>query len=174
VDADTGLFLPDFRAAERTFQLLAQVAGRAGRGPKGGRVIIQTRQPANYALTTAAKHDTEEFLRLELAQRADPPYPPLKALLNLMVSGEDEASVVDMATEVARWASALIAAQKLDVAVLGPARAVLARLKTRWRYNVLLRGDAEAIGRIVRYAATRLPRDAKTRVVMDRDPVSLL
>jgi primosomal protein N' (replication factor Y) len=174
VDADTGLFLPDFRAAERTFQLLAQVAGRAGRGPKGGRVIIQTRQPTHYALTTAAQHDTTEFLRLEMAQRLDPPYPPTRSLLNLMISGEEQEAVADMAGETARWATALITAQKLDVTVLGPAPAMLARLKTRWRWNVLLRGEAEAIGRIVRYAASRLPRSSKARVVMDRDPVSLL
>ena len=174
VDADTGLFLPDFRAAERTFQLLAQVAGRAGRGPKGGNVIIQTRQPTHYALTTAARHDTEAFLKLELEQRREPPYPPTRSLLNLLVSGEDQVAVAEAAGEVARWATALVTAQKLDVAILGPAPAVLARLKTRWRWNVLLRGEGEAIGRIVRYAATRLPQPPKTRVVMDRDPVSLL
>jgi primosomal protein N' (replication factor Y) len=174
VDADTGLFLPDFRAAERTFQLLAQVAGRAGRGPRGGRVVIQTRQPTHYALTTAAAHDTEAFLKLELEQRKDPPYPPTRSLLNLLISGEDQAAVAEAAGEVARWSSALIAAQKLDVSVLGPAPAVLARLKTRWRWNVLLRGDGEALGRIVRYAATRLPQPSRARVVMDRDPVSLL
>lgn len=174
VDADTGLFLPDFRAAERTFQLLAQVAGRAGRGPKGGQVIIQTRQPAHYALTTAAAHDTEAFLKLEMAQREDPPYPPSKSLLNLLISGEDQVAVAETAGEVARWAAALIASQRLDVAVLGPAPAMLARLKTRWRWNVLLRGEAEALGRIVRYAASRLPQHPKARVAMDRDPVSLL
>ena len=63
VDADTGLHLPDFRAAERTFQLLAQVAGRAGRGPKGGRVLVQTHHPSHHALVWAARHDTEAFLR---------------------------------------------------------------------------------------------------------------
>ena len=76
VDADTGLYLPDFRAAERTFQLLAQVAGRAGRGPKGGRVIVQTRHPQHHALVWAARHDVEGFLREELDLRRAPPYPP--------------------------------------------------------------------------------------------------
>jgi primosomal protein N' (replication factor Y) (superfamily II helicase) len=174
VDADTGLFLPDFRSAERTFQLLAQVAGRAGRGPKGGNVIIQTRQPTHYALTTAAAHDTEAFLTLEMEQRREPPYPPTRALLNLLVSGEEQVAVAEAAGEVARWATALVTSQKLDVNILGPAPAMLARLKTRWRWNVLLRGESEAIGRIVRYAATRLPQPTKARVVMDRDPVSLL
>lgn len=174
VDADTGLYLPDFRAAERTFQLLAQVAGRAGRGPRGGRVVIQTRQPTHYALTTAAKHDTDAFLALEQKQRQAPPYPPTKSLVNLLISGEDQMAVAEMSGEVARWCLALITAQQLPVEVLGPAPAVLTRLKSRWRWNVLLRGEGEALGRIVRYAATRLPQSRQVRVVMDRDPVSLL
>ena len=87
VDADTGLYLPDFRAAERTFQLLAQVAGRAGRGPKGGRVLVQTRHPSHHALMWAAKHDTEGFVREERALRESPPYPPSTFLVNLIVSG---------------------------------------------------------------------------------------
>ncbi|HWA15764.1 MAG TPA: hypothetical protein VG817_04985, partial [Gemmatimonadales bacterium] len=135
---------------------------------------IQTRQPGHYALTTAAAHDTEAFLKLEMEQRREPPYPPTRSLLNLLVSGEDQVAVAEGAGEVARWATALVESQKLDVAVLGPAPAVLARLKTRWRWNVLLRGEGEAIGRIVRYAATRLPQPTRVRVVMDRDPVSLL
>ncbi len=174
VDADTGLYLPDFRAAERTFQLLAQVAGRAGRGPRGGRVVIQTRQPTHYALTAAAQHDTETFLARELLQRQEPPYPPVRSLLNLLVTGEDQLEVAEVAGEVAAWCTALIAAQQLPVQVLGPAPAMLTRLKSRWRWNVLLRGEGEALGRIVRYAATRLPRRRMVRVAMDRDPVSLL
>ena len=73
VDADTGLHLPDFRAAERTFQLLAQVAGRAGRGPKGGRVVVQTRNPDHYALVAAARHDAEGFCATELADAGSRP-----------------------------------------------------------------------------------------------------
>ena len=89
VDADTGLYLPDFRSAERTFQLLAQVAGRAGRGPKGGRVLVQTRHPLHHALVWAARHDAEGFLREELELRRAPPYPPELHLVNLVVSGEE-------------------------------------------------------------------------------------
>ncbi|MBA3318597.1 MAG: primosomal protein N', partial [Gemmatimonadales bacterium] len=87
VDADTGLYLPDFRSAERTFQLLAQVAGRAGRGPKGGRVVVQTRHPLHHALVRAASHDAEGFLREERELRRAPPYPPELHLVNLIVSG---------------------------------------------------------------------------------------
>ena len=174
VDADTGLYLPDFRSAERTFQLLAQVAGRAGRGPKGGRVLVQTRHPAHHALVWAAKHDTEGFLREERVLRESPPYPPTTALVNLLVSGLSEPAVGQRAAELADWCTALVGKYELPVTLLGPAPCPLARIKDRWRWHVLLKGPSEALGRIVRYAATRLPRTGDVRVVIDRDPVSLL
>jgi primosomal protein N' (replication factor Y) len=174
VDADTGLYLPDFRSAARTFQLLAQVAGRAGRGPKGGRVLVQTRHPAHHALVWAAKHDTEGFLREERALRESPPYPPATALVNLLVSGTEEAEVGRRAAEVADWCSALLARYELPVTLLGPAPCPLARIKDRWRWHVLLKGTSEALGRIVRYGATRLAKAGDVRVVIDRDPISLL
>jgi primosomal protein N' (replication factor Y) (superfamily II helicase) len=174
VDADTGLYLPDFRSAERTFQLLAQVAGRAGRGPKGGRVLVQTRHPAHHALVWAAKHDTEGFLREERVLRESPPYPPTTALVNLLVSGLSEPAVGQRAAELADWCTALVGKYELPVTRLGPAPCPLARIKDRWRWHVLLKGPSEALGRIVRYAATRLPRTGDVRVVIDRDPVSLL
>ncbi|HEY7505660.1 MAG TPA: primosomal protein N' [Gemmatimonadales bacterium] len=174
VDADTGLYLPDFRAAERTFQLLAQVAGRAGRGPKGGRVIVQTRHPQHHALVWSARHDVEGFLREELELRRAPPYPPEVHLVNLLVSGEDEALTASRTAELADWCSTLVARHRLEVMVLGPAPCPLAKIKDRWRWHVLLKGQQEVLGRIVRYAARRLPRGGKTRIVIDRDPVSLL
>ena len=174
VDADTGLSLPDFRAAERTFQLLAQVAGRAGRGPKGGRVIVQTRHPQHHALVWSARHDVEGFLREELELRRAPPYPPEVHLVNLVVSGPDETLTAAGAAELADWCHALVARHELEVMVLGPAPCPLAKIKDRWRWHVLLKGQQEVLGRIVRYAATRLPRAGKTRIVIDRDPVSLL
>jgi primosomal protein N' (replication factor Y) (superfamily II helicase) len=174
VDADTGLYLPDFRSAERTFQLLAQVAGRAGRGPKGGRVLIQTRHPGHHALVRAARHDTEGFLAEERAQRETPAYPPASALVNLISSGLQEREVSRQAAAVADWCAALIQKHSLPITVLGPAPCPLLRLKDRWRWHVLLRGPSDALGRVVRYAARRVKRQERTRVVIDRDPVSLL
>lgn len=175
VDADTGLHLPDFRAAERTFQLLAQVAGRAGRGPKGGRVLVQTRQPDHHAIRHAAAHDVEGFLRAELATRSSPPYPPSVGIANVVVSGADDVAVGNSAAAVVDWCNALIAAQHLPLSVLGPAPAPLARIKDRWRWHLVVKGAPEEIGRFVRYAAPRW-REAGSgvRVVIDRDPVSLL
>jgi primosomal protein N' (replication factor Y) len=174
VDADTGLYLPDFRAGERTFQLLAQVAGRAGRGPKGGTVLVQTRNPSHHALAWASRHDTEGFLRQEREIRESPPYPPATSLVNLVYSGPDERAVGRRAAGLADWCTGLIDRYGLPITVLGPAPCPLVRIKDRWRWHVLLKGPSESLGRIVRYAARRLKRDGKTRLVIDRDPVSLL
>jgi primosomal protein N' (replication factor Y) len=174
VDADTGLYLPDFRSAERTFQLLAQVAGRAGRGPKGGRVLVQTRHPDHHALVWAARHDTEGFLREEARLREFPPYPPVTSLVNLVVSGVDEGAVGRRAAEVAEWCLSLAEKHALALEVLGPAPSPLARIKDRWRWHVLIKGPSPVLGRVVRYATRRLPRRQGVRVIIDRDPVTLL
>jgi primosomal protein N' (replication factor Y) len=174
VDADTGLYLPDFRSAERTFQLLAQVAGRAGRGPKGGRVLVQTRHPTHHALRWAQQHDAEAFLRQERQIREDPPYPPATSLVNLLVSGLDEMEVGRRAAALADWCTALVDRYHLAIQVLGPAPCPLVRIKERWRWHVLLKGRPEVLGRVVRYAGRRLRREGDTRIIIDRDPVSLL
>jgi len=174
VDADIALYLPDFRSSERTFQLLAQVAGRAGRGPKGGRVLVQTRHPMHHALVRAAAHDVAGFVEEERALRRSPPYPPETALVNLLVSGADEREVGNAAAELADWCSVLVGRHELPITVLGPAPCPLARIKDRWRWHVLLKGPSKSLGRVVRYAARRVPRGRATRVVLDRDPLSLL
>jgi primosomal protein N' (replication factor Y) (superfamily II helicase) len=174
VDADTGLYLPDFRSAERTFQLLAQVAGRAGRGPKGGRVLVQTRHPTHHAITWAREHDAIGFLHEERRVREDPPYPPATSLVNLLLSGPDEREVGTRAAALADWCTGLIERHDLPVTVLGPAPCPLVRIKDRWRWHVLLKGPSESLGRVVRYAAGHLRREGSTRIVIDRDPVSLL
>jgi len=174
VDADTGLYLPDFRSAERSFQLLAQVAGRAGRGPKGGRVLVQTRHPTHHALVRAAHHDAEGFLEVERGLRELPPYPPMVSLVNLICSGPHEREVSRRTAALADWCTSLVRKHQLPITVLGPAPCPLVRIKERWRWHVVLKGPSEALGRVVRYAAQRLERGGKTRVVIDRDPVSLL
>lgn len=173
VDADLALHLPDFRAAERTFQLLAQVAGRAGRGDRGGRVIIQTRQPGHHALVHSITHDVEGFLAQERMLRESPPYPPVVSLVNLVVSGREEPAVVRRATQLADWCAAMDARHRLGLVVLGPAPCPVARVKERWRYHVLLKGQGRSLGRMVRALGTRAGGD-EVRVAIDRDPVSML
>lgn len=179
VDADTGLHLPDFRAAERTFQLVAQVAGRAGRGPRGGEVIVQTRSPQHVALTAAAAHDFETFAEHELEQRRSPPYPPHVGLANIVVSGTDQDVVAGAAVDVADWLRSLLERRSAgEVDLIGPAPAPIARIKRRWRWHLLLRAtNRSLLGRVIRYAARQAPHTkhgAAVRVVVDRDPVSLL
>jgi primosomal protein N' (replication factor Y) len=174
VDADTALHLPDFRAAERTFQLLAQVGGRAGRGPLGGRVLVQTRNPEHPALACAARHDAEQFLTLERATREAPAYPPHTALVNLVLSGEDAEAVAGHAAVVADWCQALIERRLPAVLLLGPAPCPIARIKNRWRWHLLFKGPARELGRLVRYLATRLPAQRGVRVAIDRDPATML
>jgi primosomal protein N' (replication factor Y) len=179
VDADGGLHLPDFRAAERTFQMVAQVSGRAGRGPRGGEVIVQTRSPGHYSLVAAAAHDFRRFAEQELELRRSPAYPPHVGLANTLVSGPAERAVADAAGTLAEWVRGLVAARGNGmVEVIGPAPAPLQRIKSRWRWHLLLRStDAVLLGRIVRYAAARNPyarSRAAIRVVIDRDPVALL
>jgi primosomal protein N' (replication factor Y) len=178
VDADTALYLPDFRAAERTFQLIAQVAGRAGRSPRGGEVIVQTRRPDHYALRAAAAHDYRAFAAVELETRRSPPYPPHVGLVNVTISGPAEAAVSRAAGDAAEWLTGLIAVRASGaVSLVGPAPAPLARVKRRWRWHVLLKASERRwLGRVARYAAARLPvrRRPSVSVTFDRDPVSLL
>lgn len=174
IDADTGLHLPDFRAAERTFQLVTQVAGRAGRGPKGGRVLVQTRSPEHPALQFASRHDTEGFWAAETAARVDPPYPPTTALVNVILSGLDPGRVSRECARTTEWMAALVARHEVPVQVLGPAPCPVEKVKDRYRWHLLLKGPDQALGRIVRYAAPRLQGTDHVRLAIDRDPVSLL
>ncbi|HYP53479.1 MAG TPA: primosomal protein N', partial [Pyrinomonadaceae bacterium] len=137
VSVDAGLALPDFRAAERTFQLITQVAGRAGRGDLAGRVLIQTFHPEHYALRHACKQDYEGFYEEEVRYRKHMNYPPFVALASLLVHGEELGRVQAVALELKR---ALDEADAERVCrVLGPAPAPLARLRGEHRYQILLK-----------------------------------
>jgi primosomal protein N' (replication factor Y) len=176
VDADTGLHFPDFRAAERTFQLVAQVAGRAGRGPAGGRVVVQTRAPDHHALRAAAAHDVAAFAAAELPLRGspNPPYPPHVGLVRFVALGTTETAAEARAGRVAGWLRRA-SAERLGGAltVLGPAPCPIARLHGRWRWHVLAKAaERRALGRVMR--AWRAQGRAAAAVVADRDPVALL
>lgn len=170
VSADTALHFPDFRAAERTFQLLVQVAGRAGRGRGRGRVVIQTYAPDHYAIQAAARYETERFFSLEKAYRRRAGYPPFSALVRCIWSGEEEEEVIAAAQEAGRRLAGELGPGAAEV--LGPAPAPIPKLKSRYRWHLLLRGEREAVTR----AAMRI-RDLGTggvRLAVDVDPVGLL
>ncbi|MBI3791066.1 MAG: primosomal protein N' [Gemmatimonadetes bacterium] len=177
IDADVGINLPDFRSSERTFQLLAQVAGRAGRGAKVGRVIIQTRAPDHHAVRCAMTHDYASFVRQELAARTSPAYPPEVQLANVLLSGEGQDDVARAAQQAADWLARLLATKKVaGLALVGPAPCPIERVEGRWRWHLLVKAtDAPALTRVGRYFAERFKPDAAgVRVTWDRDPVSLL
>jgi len=172
IDADVGLGLPDFRAAERTFQLLTQVAGRAGRAELAGEVILQSHWPDHYALTFACAQDYEAFYEREIEFRRTMAYPPAGALLNLVVRARD-------AVAGAREAEALGKRLREQAAsryrVLGPGRAPLSRLRGEYRFQILLKGQRAAMREAVkrsldeRYGSARWPG-----VAVDVDPVSVM
>jgi len=178
VDADVGINLPDFRASERCFQLLSQVAGRAGRGPKGGRVLIQTRVPDHHAVRCAVAHDFHGFVRQELDGRVTPAYPPNVRLANIVFSGTTEAGTANLATAATTWLHALLRKRPMPgVSVIGPAPCPVERIKNRWRWHVLVKAEHPAeLTRLGRYFLERfpVPKEAELRVTLDRDPVALL
>jgi primosomal protein N' (replication factor Y) len=178
VDADVGINLPDFRASERCFQLLSQVSGRAGRGVKGGRVLIQTRLPTHHAVRYAVSHDYASFVREEMEGRVDPPYPPNVRLANLVFSGVIEDSTAKLAIHAGEWLRELITTRAgEEVTVVGPAPCPIERIKSRWRWHVLLKtAHPGELTRVGRYFMERfeVPSTAQLRVTLDRDPVALL
>jgi len=174
--ADTGLDLPDFRASERTFQLLAQVAGRAGRGERPGRVMIQTYRPGSPAVVAAAAHDYQQFYEAEVAERRERGYPPHGRLIVVRVDGADEHAVAGLAQLIATRCQGV--ADRPDraaaVEVLGPVPAPLSRLRGRSRWQLWLRSPDRAAVRAVARAALTVERPANTRVVLDVDPISAM
>ncbi|MFQ5888951.1 MAG: primosomal protein N' [Gemmatimonadota bacterium] len=177
INADVGLNLPDFRASERTFQLLAQVAGRAGRGREPGEVLVQTSRPGHAALRTAAAQDFVGFAELELAERREAGYPPYRRLANLVVSGRSEEAVAEAALRAADWTHGLIEDRRLvGIDLLGPAPCPIDRLRGRYRWHFLLKADRAAVlGTVLRYLARELGRPVGgLRLEIDRDPEALL
>ncbi|MEZ4557268.1 MAG: primosomal protein N' [Caldilineaceae bacterium] len=143
VAADVGLYLPDFRSSERTFQLLTQVAGRAGRSARGGRVVVQTYTPEHYAIQAAAQHDYAAFYARELLFREEHGYPPVQRMARLIFWHKNEAKAQAeserMALVLRRRAEGLLFRGDLDI--LGPAPAFFSRYRGYFRWQILLRAE---------------------------------
>lgn len=171
LNADSALSLPDFRAAERTFQLLVQVAGRAGRGDRPGTVLIQTFQPDHPAIVLAAQHDVNAFLDRELVARRELRYPPFSRIALVRVEAIREEDARRRAEGLARLAAA---AAREGAEILGPAPAPLARLRNRYRYRFMVRSASRAPLRDALLAVARAREDRTVRVAIDVDPMSML
>lgn len=174
--ADQSLAFPDFRASERTFQLLCQVAGRAGRGSAEGRAFFQTYSPEHPAIQFAAEHDYEGFYRLELESRAALGYPPEGHLVMVRVDAGDVNVAEDTVEGLARMARHLVKAWDAQVDLLGPTPAPIERLRGRYRFRFLLRARDRSPLRALAVALTeRIEAGvAPARASVDTDPVSTL
>lgn len=173
VNADTAFHVPDFRAAERTFQLITQVAGRAGRGPRGGRVVVQTFFPRHDAIRAAAAYDFSGFVARELEHRREAGYPPFVSLVRLVVQGREEGRVEEAAGEAARRLREALPEPRARV--LGPSKAPLYRLRGRYRHHLLVKApDLGAVLPEIRRVAGSFPRTPKLQLAVDVDPIGLL
>jgi len=173
VSADTAFHIPDFRAAERTFQLITQVAGRTGRGPKGGRVVVQTFYPQHYAVKAAATYDFTGFVNQELEHRRELSYPPFVSLVRLLVQGWNEERVRKTGDELGAKLRATV--DESQATVLGPAVAPLYKLKGRFRRHFLVKvPKLEAVLPSLKRVAGTFPNTSRLQVVMDVDPVNML
>ncbi|HYI09685.1 MAG TPA: primosomal protein N' [Thermoanaerobaculia bacterium] len=173
LNADSILGYPDFRSAEKTFYLLTQVAGRAGRGELRGKVMIQTAFPAHYAIQHALQHDYEAFFEAEIQFRRTFHYPPVTAMIAILFRGENLMDVEKAARECGQMLEEAVA-PLAGTRVQGPAPAPMARIKGVWRYQILLRSaQRTALRRAVE--AVLLPRKWKgVEVAIDVDPINIL
>jgi primosomal protein N' (replication factor Y) len=173
VSADVGLGMPDFRAAERTFQLLTQVAGRAGRGDLPGIVLIQTINPDHYAVRMAAGHDYQTFYEKELHFRRLMHYPPFSAMANILVRGEKQEQALRMASDLNLFLQP--APDKLKI--MGPAEAPVSRLKAEYRYQFLIKAASRVALKEFLQRARGFALEQKwsaSALVIDVDPFTLM
>ena len=174
VDADTILHQPDLRALERTFQLIAQVAGRAGRSERGGRVVVQTCSPDDVAIQCAVRHDFEGFAKVELANRLDADAPPFRHWARVILRGPIEQAAQAISLEMSDTIREVIAKRKLDIRVLGPAPCPVAKLQANYRFHFLLSApELEPIRALWRELRPTLPQDKSVDYVIDVDPLNL-
>jgi primosomal protein N' (replication factor Y) (superfamily II helicase) len=178
VNADVGLHLPDFRAAERTFQLLAQVAGRTGRGERGGKVMIQTYTPEHPSVSLASKHDFLKFAELELVHRKEHQYPPYQRLVRLIVRSQDEGAAMTFADTLAgafREALKRTERQSPGPRLLGPAEAPVYRLNGYFRYHFQLQSASPRIlHKVLREVLSVARPPSSVEYQVDVDPFNML
>ncbi|HEY4235285.1 MAG TPA: primosomal protein N' [Lacipirellulaceae bacterium] len=175
INADTALHLPDFRAAERTFQLVTQVAGRTGRGPLGGRVLVQTLCPETPAIQAAVRHDYVAFARAELPHRESAGYPPFTSMVRIVVRGAKEGDTKSLADELGSRLRAATEGQAAAIRILGPAPAPFAKLRGQFRYHIQLQSsDADALRSLVRSTTSAIKLPEGLNWIVDVDPWDMM
>ena len=175
INADSGLFFPDFRAGERVFQLIYQVAGRAGRGRKPGLVIIQTYNPEDVYIHTASTLDTHKFYNIELAQRRELNYPPFSRIGRILFTGKDKKKVENFAYQTGKKLQG-----NPDYKILGPVLAPIEKIKGNWRSHLIIKTKDKKAKSIHQYLHSSIgysifERKWKSvRIHIDVDPISML
>lgn len=171
INADTILNFPDFRAGEKTFQLVTQVSGRAGRGEKKGKVIVQTYQPENYTFRAIEKSDYNKFYLEEISNRELLEYPPFSKTINIGISSRKEKELEIFVKEFFKNI------EDENVEMYGPMRSLVYRVKDRFRYNIFIKGSKKNISIFKRKLNKKLTDYKKSddfRIVVDVDPINLI
>lgn len=175
VNADTGLHLPDFRAGERTFQLVTQVAGRTGRGEKGGRVLVQTFNPEERAIKAATRHDFVAFANAELNEREEFRYPPFSHVIRLIFRGESESATEMFSDAVAERVQSLCDEEKVPCRLMGPVAAPISKLRGKFRFHLLIQTqDRSAVVEVLRRVVLSVKVPNGVQWVIDADAVSMM
>ena len=170
VSADVTLNVPDFRSSERTFNLLTQVAGRAGRGEHSGEVIVQTYAPSHYSVLTAAKHDYEKFYQEEIVSRKELLFPPFIKLVKLTVRARNES----LTQEVANRLAEAIKSEDASAMIMGPAPAPISRVRGYFRYNILLKDkDRLAMNNLLKKVLGKFRKPHGVLIAVDVDPIAM-
>lgn len=173
IDADTLLHQPDLRSAERTFQLISQVAGRTGRSSRGGRVLVQTASPAQYSIVSASKHDYLGFVMQELQHRKALTVPPFSQMARIILRGPDEKEVQAYSTKIGEIVSAVIRERQFDIRVMGPAPCLIPRMKANFRYNLQLKSpDLQSLRDLWLLAAPQFPHHQSVEFQVDVEPLN--
>jgi primosomal protein N' (replication factor Y) len=175
INADTALHFPDFRAAERTFHLVTQVAGRTGRGERGGRVLVQTFNPDHPAILAAVRHDYAAFAAAELPIRKLLAYPPFSSMVRIVVRGPVEEAAKEYAGEAAAGLRAALERGEGHARVLGPAPAPFSKLRGKYRFQIQLQGpDGDELRRAVVEATAKMKPLDEVQWIADVDPLDML
>ncbi|MCE5314628.1 MAG: primosomal protein N' [Armatimonadota bacterium] len=174
ISADTSLNLPDFRASERTFQLVSQVAGRSGRGVRPGEVVIQTFDPEQYAIKCAVTHDYPAFYEIELENRRELDYPPFGSLVNILSRDQDDREAKNRLERLLAELKSARMAERMGVEIKGPIPAVLSKLRGEYRWHIVLRSlDRSKMLDLLRMTFDRNPT-LRRQIMVDVDPISML
>jgi primosomal protein N' (replication factor Y) len=175
ISADTLLNLPDFRSSERTFQLISQVAGRTGRGAKGGRVVVQSYNPRHYSITYAASHDYEGFAKKELEYRKQLQYPPFGKLARIIFRSPEEKKSEEKSAAVAEKLKEIAKGNGNLFEILGPSPAPVTKINNMFRWHLLLKAQYyREIHHALQSVADLLRPSKKVQTAVDVDPYLML